>query len=44
MEYGDLSAGAVIVKTSVGKYPYQSSAKVNPSIIQPSLQRLEIGG
>ena len=37
VEYGDLSAGAVIVKTSVGKSPYQARVKVNPSIIQASL-------
>lgn len=37
VEYGDLSVGAVIVKTSVGKSPYQARVKVNPSIIQASL-------
>lgn len=37
VEYGDLSAGAVIVKTSEGKSPYQARVKVNPSIIQASL-------
>ncbi|MFR7876857.1 MAG: TonB-dependent receptor plug domain-containing protein [Butyricimonas paravirosa] len=37
VEYGDLSAGAVIVKTSVGKSHYQARVKVNPSIVQASL-------
>ena len=39
VEYGDLSAGAVIVKTSVGESPYHVRVKVNPSIIQSSLNK-----
>ncbi|MDE5612146.1 MAG: TonB-dependent receptor plug domain-containing protein, partial [Odoribacter sp.] len=39
VEYGDLSAGAVIVKTSTGESPWHIRAKVNPSIIQSSLNK-----
>ena len=35
-KYGDLSAGAVIIKSKIGSTPYTARVKVNPSIIQAS--------
>lgn len=36
-EYGDLTSGAVIVKTKSGKTPYEVRTKVNPTTINTSL-------
>jgi outer membrane receptor protein involved in Fe transport len=36
-EYGDLTAGAVIVKSKSGKTPYEIRTKVNPTTINTSL-------
>jgi len=36
-EYGDLTSGAVIVKTKSGKSPYELRTKVNPTTINTSL-------
>lgn len=33
-EYGDLTAGAILVKTKAGKEPFQVKARVNPTLTQ----------
>lgn len=34
VEYGDLTSGAVIVKTKAGKEPFQVKARINPTLTQ----------
>jgi len=38
-EYGDLTSGAVIVKSKSGKTPYELRNKINPSTINTSLSK-----
>lgn len=45
VQYGDLTSGAVIVKTKTGEYPWQLKLKVNPTLTQISLGKgLNLGG